>query len=49
MILMVAKGIRSGTCHFINRYVKTNNKYLITIKVENHHILSIGIYIICII
>ena len=43
MIPMVEKGIRSGTCHFINRYVKTNNKYMITIKVENRHILSIGI------
>ena len=28
MLLMVGKGIRGGTCHAINRYAKTNNKYM---------------------
>ena len=27
--LMVGKGIRWGLCHDINRFVKTNNKYII--------------------
>ena len=27
MLLMVEKGIRGGTCHFIYRYAKANNKY----------------------
>ena len=27
MLLMVAKGIRGGICHAINRYTKANNKY----------------------
>ena len=28
MLLMVEKGIRWGTCHFIYRYAKVNNKYI---------------------
>ena len=28
MLLMVEKGIRRGICHSINRYAKTNNKYM---------------------
>ena len=28
MLLMVAKGIREGTCHAIHRYAKANNKYM---------------------
>ena len=27
MLLMLAKGIRGGICHAINRYTKANNKY----------------------
>ena len=27
MLLMVEKGIRSGICHSINRYVKANHKF----------------------
>ena len=28
MLLMVGKGMRGGICHTINRYAKTNNKYM---------------------
>ena len=28
MLLMVEKGIRSGTCHAIHTYAKVNNKYM---------------------
>ena len=28
MLLMVENGVRGGLCHFINRYVKVNNKFL---------------------
>ena len=28
MLLMVEKGIRGGICHAIQRYSKTNNKYM---------------------
>ena len=28
MVLMVLKRTRGGTCHFINRYAKANNKYM---------------------
>ena len=28
MLLMIEKGVRSGICHSINRYVKANNKYM---------------------
>ena len=28
MLLMVTKGIRGGMCHAINRYPKSNDKYL---------------------
>ena len=28
MLLMVAKGIRGGICHSINRYAKVNDKYM---------------------
>ena len=28
MLLMVEEGIRGGICHSIQRYVKTNNKYM---------------------
>ena len=28
MLIMVEKGIKGGLCHSINRYTKTNNKYM---------------------
>ena len=28
MLLMIEKGIRCGICHSINRYAKTNSKYM---------------------
>ena len=28
MLLMVEKGVRDGICHYFNRYVKANNKYM---------------------
>ena len=28
MLLMFEKGIRGKICYFINRYAKTNNKYV---------------------
>ena len=28
MLLMVEKGIRGGICHAVQRYSKTNNKYM---------------------
>ena len=28
MLLMFEKGIRGGTCHYINRYVKSNDKFM---------------------
>ena len=43
MLLMVAKGTRSGLCHSINNYAKANNKIgKIIIKIKNHHILNIA-------
>ena len=44
MLLMVQKGIRGGMCHSIYRYAKTNNNdKKIMIKINNCHILNIGI------
>ena len=28
MLLIVEKGIRGVICHYFNRYVKANNKYM---------------------
>ena len=28
MLLKVEKGITGGICHYINKYAKTNNKYM---------------------
>ena len=47
MLLMVEKGIRSGICQAIYRFVKAGNKYMLKknknmLKIKNHHILSIG-------
>ena len=48
MLSMVEKGIRGEICHFINRYVKANNKCLKHHdKNKEGHILNIGILIIC--
>ena len=42
MLLKVEKGIRSELCHFINRYVKANNKHMKDYdKKRNHLILNI--------
>ena len=37
MLLMVEKGIRSGICHAINRYAKTNNKYMKKYDKKSYH------------
>ena len=43
MLLMVEKRIRGGICHAIHQYEKANNKYMKEmIKINNHHILNIG-------
>ena len=40
MLLMVEKEIRG---HYINRYLKANNKYIKDHKkIKNHHISNIG-------
>ena len=43
MSLMVQKGIRGGICHAIHRIIIT---WKIMIKIKNHYILSIGMWII---
>ena len=43
MLLMVEKEIRGEICHYINRYLKANNKYIKDHKkIKNHHISNIG-------
>ena len=47
LLLVVEKGIRGGTCHFIYWFAKANNKYLKDYeKIENRHIFNIGMQII---
>ena len=47
MLLMVEKVIRGGICHAIHRCAKANKNTLkIMQKIENHHILIIGLQII---
>ena len=44
---MVEKGKKGGTCHFIYRYAKANNKYTKDYhKKKNRHIFNIGMEII---
>ena len=39
MLFMGEKGIRGRMCHSINRYAKTNNRYMKDCdKIRNHHI-----------
>ena len=42
MLLINGKGISADFCQYINRYAKTNNKYVKDYdkKKENHHILG---------
>ena len=45
MLLMIKKGIREEIRHSIYQYEKANIKYMkIMIKIKNHHIFNIGVY-----
>ena len=49
MLLMVEKEIRGAICHFINRYVKADKKYMKNYdknKESSYHILNMGTCII---
>ena len=47
MLLMTEKHKRDGICHAIHRYAKANNNYIKYYdKNKDHHILSIGTYVI---
>ena len=52
MLLMVKRGIKSGICHVIRRYVKASNNYMKNYeeneKIKNRYILSIDIAILSI-